>query len=47
VVATDGEEGPQASTVDIVDKPGSRREPGGAVEAFVPPSWKPRPPPAK
>jgi cold shock CspA family protein len=47
VVATDGEEGPQASTVDIVDKPGARREPGGAVEAFVPPSWKPRPPPAK
>jgi cold shock CspA family protein len=40
-VATTGDKGPQATTVQIIDKPGVRRMEGGAAESSVPASWKP------
>ena len=40
-VAVIGDDGLQASTVDIIDKPGDRREEGGPSESYVPDSWKP------
>jgi cold shock CspA family protein len=40
-VATVGDKGPQATTVQIVDKPGVRRMEDGEAEQKVPATWKP------
>jgi cold shock CspA family protein len=40
-VAAQGEQGPQASTVGIVDKPGSRAARVGDPQVDVPEGWKP------
>lgn len=40
-VATVGDKGPQATTVQIVDKPGVRRMEDGEAEQQVPDTWKP------
>lgn len=39
--ATLGDKGPQATSVQVVDKPGVRRTPTGEVEDTVPSSWRP------
>lgn len=37
-----GDKGPQATSVQIIDKPGARRQAEGDAESAVPEDWKPR-----
>jgi cold shock CspA family protein/ribosome-associated translation inhibitor RaiA len=39
--ATQGDKGPQATSVQVIDKPGVSRMPEGEVEQAVPQAWKP------